>query len=345
MDQAEDSTPRVLIVEDDPDQCQLTREALCAHYGPDADAEISICMTGTECLAKDLEQFEVVLLDYNLPDIGGIDLLRAVLERADLPVIFITGEKDSATAVEAIQNGAQDYIIKMGDYLFTVPIMVDKSIRQHRLKHQNRRLQRRLEMMLAELQDKNKQLQETMEKLSTMAATDPLTDLANRRAFGRLMERYFKQASRYDFDLSCCMCDLDRYKQVNDTLGHREGDDLLIATAEILRNGLRGSDVAARYGGDEFVMLMPNTPAAGAVAACKRIMATLERRFSQYTDVRSEVTMSIGISSLGADNAITAEELVLMADQAMYRAKQDGRNRIVLYSDLHEARLATETVE
>jgi len=219
--------------------------------------------------------------------------------------------------------------------------MVDKSIRQHRLKHQNQRLQKRLEVMLAELQDKNRQLQKTMDKLSTMAATDPLTDLANRRAFSRLMDRYFKQASRYDFDLSCCMCDLDRYKRVNDALGHREGDELLVAAADVLRRGLRGSDVAARYGGDEFVMLMPNTSTAGAVTACRRIMRKLEDRFSQYQDLRSEVTISIGISSLGSDNAITAEELVLLADQALYHAKQQGRNRIVLYADVLGARLST----
>jgi len=340
MEQA-DSTPRILVVEDDRDQCELIREALCEHYGPDADAGISICTSGAECMAMDLKQFEVVLLDYNLPDVGGMALLRQILACVDVPVIFVTGEKDSTVAVEAIQNGAQDYIIKVGDYLFSVPIMVDKSMRQHRLKQQNQRLQRRLELMLAELQNKNTQLQETMDKLSTMAATDPLTDLANRRAFGRLIERYFKQASRYDFDLSCCMCDLDRYKQVNDTLGHREGDELLVATADVLRHGLRGSDVAARYGGDEFVMLMPNTSADGAVSACQRIMKKLEKRFSRYTDVRSEVTMSVGISSLGADNAVTAEELILLSDQALYHAKQEGRNRIVLYADVRDARLPT----
>ena len=143
--------PRVLIVEDDPDQLSLLTETLRIHYGPGIKDGIVGVGTGRECLAQDLASFDVVLLDYNLPDVYGTKLLEMILAIANVAVIFVTGEHDSALAAEAITAGAEDYVVKLGDYLFAIPVVIEKSLSQHRVKLENERLRAQLELMLEAL--------------------------------------------------------------------------------------------------------------------------------------------------------------------------------------------------
>jgi len=324
--------PKVLIVEDDPDQRGLLREALMIHYGPAAEETVVGVRSGAECLAQDLAAFDVVLLDYHLPDTEGIDLLEQVLAAADVPVVFVTGESDSTLAAEAIRRGAEDYVVKLGDYLFAIPVVIGKSISQHRIKAENLRLQAQLQDMLAEVRRKNAQLEASLERVRLMAATDHLTGLANRRWFGEELERRFSEAVRYGRDLTCCMCDLDHYKQLNDSLGHQVGDEVLILVADVVRSILRRSDLAGRYGGDEFVLLLPSTRCNEACEAGRRLREELTRRLADYPPAAQAVTLSIGIASLDADHPATADDLVCQADRALYAAKHAGRDRIVLHS-------------
>jgi two-component system, cell cycle response regulator len=326
-------SPRILIVEDDPDQRELLREAMASHYGRQAAGRVVAVGDGRQCMAQDLPAFDVILLDYNLPDIDGIGLLRKVLAVADVPVIFVTGEYDSALAARAIQLGAEDFVVKMGDYLLAIPVVIGKSISQHRVRKENQRLQAQLELMLEQLRDKNAQLEDSLGKLRTMAATDHLTGLANRRRFSEELQRQFSEAVRYGHDLACCMCDLDHYKQLNDTLGHQLGDDVLVVTAEVIRATLRLSDVAARYGGDEFVLLLPNTCLEEALAVGRRMREDLAARLAQSTMPVRLVTLSMGIASLGVHQPASADVLVSMADRALYAAKAAGKDRIVLYAE------------
>ncbi len=332
-----DRAPAILIVEDDPDQRELIREALTIHYAP-AEARIATAGTAAECLATDLAAFDVILLDYNLPDGEGLDLLGQVLRQADLPVIFVTGENNSALAAEAIQRGAQDYVVKMGDYLFTIPVVIGKSIRQHRMQRENAELRRKLELMLEELRVKNKQLEDSLDRLREMADSDHLTGLANRRRFAEELERQFSEAVRYGHDLSCCMCDLDHYKQLNDALGHQFGDRVLVATAEVIRSMLRRSDTAARYGGDEFVLLLPHTAREEALGVARRLRDDLAIRIRRMSNFSRAVSLSIGIASIAADQPTSADGLVSMADRALYAAKADGKDRVVPFS--HSAETA-----
>lgn len=329
--------PRILLVEDDPDQQLLICDVIEMHYGSKCGRELVACKTGAESLRQDLESFDVVLLDYKLPDMTGLDVLQEILRRVDVPVIFVTGMKDTATAVQAIQLGAQDYLIKVGDYLFAIPVMIDKSLRQYQIRKENMLLQHRLEEMLRKLQVKNDQLEESLQKLATMAATDPLTNLVNRRAFQELLEKYFKQAKDQEYSLSCCMCDLDNYKKVNDTLGHQIGDELLVEVSKVIRSTLRGSDIAARYGGDEFILLLPRADLEGAMIACNRIQERMRQWCNQFADARSNVTVSIGLASLPISAVQSVDELIACADQALYHAKSLGKNRIVNYEPLDKA--------
>jgi len=324
--------PNILIVEDDPDQRTLIADALCMHYGDREGSHLTLVGAGRECLDLDLTLFDVILQDFNLPDMTGLDLLGGILARVDLPVIFVTGENDSHTAAEAIRRGAQDYVIKMGDYLFALPIMVDKALRQHEVRKDNQGLRRQLESMLGELQAKNEQLRRSLEELKKAASTDAVTGLANRRRFNELLHVYFSEAVRYQTDLTCCMCDLDHYKEFNDTFGHQAGDDILAATAEVICSSIRGSDVAARYGGDEFVLLLPHTPVEHAVAAGQRIREELTAAGKRYGQLEHALGLSMGISSVKSHRPRSADELVAMADRALYVAKDRGRGRTAVYT-------------
>lgn len=331
--------PRILVVEDDEDQRSLICEALSIHYSDPDGRNIVGVTNGQQCLAQDLSRFDVVLQDFKLPDIGGLELLKKILDRVDIPVLIVTGENSAGIAAETIQAGAQDYIVKLGDYLFAIPVLVEKSIRQHQIRQENRRLQEQLESMLDELKDKNLQLQESLEKLRTMAATDHLTGLANRRHFNETLERQYSEAIRYGFDLTCCMCDLDYYKQFNDNLGHQVGDRLLILTAEVIKNSLRSSDMAARYGGDEFVLLLPHTSVERGIAVGERMRQELVIESRKLVKLPVGVTMSIGVASLEADHPATADTLVAMADRALYVAKDRGKDRIVAFGRVRDREL------
>jgi len=322
--------PRILIVEDDADQRQLIHESLCLHYHDPAGSSIVAVGSACEAMAQDLGKFDVVLLDYNLPDMDGLALVEAIRAKADVPVVLVTSENVSDTAGEAIRRGAQDYVVKLGDYLFAIPCVVDKNIRQHRMRKENERLRRRLEAVLLKLRRKNVELRDSNRQLETLAATDHLTKLANRRRFAEIIERCFSEAVRYGFDLACCMCDLDHYKQLNDALGHQVGDEALVAAAEVIRSSLRSTDVAARYGGDEFVLLFPHASLEDALVVSERIRSEVAMRTRRCTGSQRRVSMSMGLASLEAHRPSSADELISIADRALYAAKAQGRDRIVV---------------
>jgi len=330
------SHPRILVVEDDDDQRQLICEALSMYYDDPKLENISGVATAGQCLEQQLESFDIILQDYHLPDMPGLELLEAILRRADLPVIFVTGEHDCSAAAEAIRRGAMDYVVKLGDYLFGIPVLVDKNIHLHRIKKENDRLQRELQSMLSELRVKNIQLEESLAQLRKMATTDHLTGLANRRHFSEVIAKYYEEATRYGFDLTCCMCDLDDYKRINDTLGHQVGDEILVIAADVVRNSLRSSDVAARYGGDELVLLLPHTSVERGLAVGERIRQELAIETRTYKGVEEGVTISAGVASVEADHPGSADQLVALADRALYVGKASPHQHIVAFSALEK---------
>jgi diguanylate cyclase len=164
-------------------------------------------------------------------------------------------------------------------------------------------------------------------QLQELASREPLTGLYNRRHFNEILAGRFAESKRHGGNLTCMMMDLDDFKCVNDQSGHHEGDRVLIYAAEVIRKQLRSEDVAARFGGDEFVILLPWTDADQARILAERISAQFEAR-CESEGCWSRVTLSIGIAST-ADGAIKdAEDLVKKADQALYQAKAGGKRRV-----------------
>ncbi len=329
--------PRLLIVEDDPDQRELICDAMRMYFDDPQGDRIVAVATGREALQQPVHNFDVALLDFRLPDMTGLDVLEHLLRARDLPVVFVTSENSSSTAAEAIRRGAQDYVVKLGDYLFALPVVVEKNIRQFMIKQENTRLQDQLKASLEEIRVKNIQLEESLRQLQAMAATDHLTGLSNRRAFAEALDRCFAEGQRYDFDLSCAMGDIDNYKALNDTLGHQVGDRILVAAADVIRSNLRSSDTAARYGGDEFVLLLPHTSVDMALNVAQRIRGQLRAATVEHTRSRSGVTMSFGIASLKSDQPASANALVSMADRSLYAAKDRGKDRVITFAEIAAA--------
>jgi two-component system cell cycle response regulator len=319
---------KLLIVEDDADQRELMRETLEDHFG----AAVSVVAVGSkaDAMAEDLGAFDLILSDYNLPDATGMDLLAEVRRRCTTPVIMVTGENVGHIAAQAVRNGATDYIVKIGDYLFTIPLVVEKNLTVAKIKRENEELSLKLEKALQDVCDKNKQLEESLKKVEELAATDPLTGLYNRRHFARVLDQLYAEAQRYEKDLSCVMIDLDNYKHFNDSYGHQVGDELLMLAGKVIAANMRRMDVAARYGGDEFVLLLPHASASEAANVAQRIGADFERASALLLRRKDGVSMSLGIGSISINHPAHADQLVAMADSALYRAKDSGRGRITV---------------
>ena len=319
---------RILIIEDDDDQRALMRETLEDHFG---QGTVAMADSGKAALSEDLTAFDLILSDYNLPDVKGMELLEQIKGRTSTPVIMVTGENVGRMAADAIRRGATDYVVKFGDYLFTIPLVVEKNLTVANVKRENELLRTELERALREVRDKNEQLEKSLQRVEEMAATDPLTGLYNRRHFGKVLEQLFAESQRYDQDLACVMIDLDGFKQINDVYhNHQVGDQILMIAARIISANLRKADVAARYGGDEFILLLPHSSAEEAATVVQRVREEYRQASSIILRRNEGATMSVGIGSRRADEPTSPEQLVASADAALYKAKGAGRNRIVI---------------
>jgi len=319
---------RLLIVEDDADQRQLIGETLEEHFG---EHTVQTADSGASALNLDLGGFDLILTDFNLPDVTGMELLEQIRRKCSTPVIMVTGENVGQFAAEAIRKGAMDYVVKFGDYLFTIPLVVEKNLTVAKLYKENKKLNLELESALNEVRRKNAQLEESLKMVEELAATDALTGLCNRRHLNRVLDQLFAESERMDTDLSCVMIDLDAYKQLNDTRGHAVGDQILSVAGKVISANMRRMDVAARYGGDEFVLLLPHASATDAASVTQRIRDEFGQGSAIVLRRNEPVTMSAGIASRKADDSNSAEQLLARADQALYEAKDGGRNRIAIH--------------
>lgn len=176
-----------------------------------------------------------------------------------------------------------------------------------------------------------------MDLLEAENITDPLTKVCNRRYLDRRLEDEVARSMRYTHDLSVLMLDIDHFKRVNDTYGHQAGDITLATLCRLVKGSLRDSDVIARYGGEEFVVICTNTAVGGATLVAERIRQLVESQAVSFTDDSGAnktipITVSIGVSGLGG-SVDSKDALVNAADKALYRAKEEGRNRVVVATE------------
>lgn len=261
-------------------------------------------------------KYDIVLLDYLLPDGTGLDLLEKI---KDVPVIFLTGSEDPTVAVKAMKNGAYDYLIKELGLLELLPVSIDKTLKEARMEREHREMEERIAAQNAELAAKNEELARLYEETKFCSLHDPLTGVGNRRFMESMMEKSIETAKRYDKPLSLIMFDIDHFKRYNDTCGHDMGDKVLAKTAGIVSKGLRSADSIFRYGGEEFIILLPEIHLKDAYDVAERLRNNVESE--------AGITISLGISTLDKETH-GFEMLIKKADKALYRAKENGRNRV-----------------
>jgi len=339
---------KFLLVEDDPDAAMLICETLEDHFGKQCVKHVD---TIARAIAAEVADVDMVISDMNLPDGMGLEVIDKLLaRRPDLPIIMVTGEAVLELALDAIRKGAYDYVVKAGDYLFAVPVVVEKNMAIWRTKQENIELNEKMTRMLEEVRVKNQQLEEAVDKLETMAATDPLTGLHNRRAFHKVMEQRFAETQRHRYDLACLMIDLDGFKQLNDTLGHQAGDGLLQRASRVLEANCRRSDVAGRYGGDEFIVIFPQTDEATARQIAQRIADEFNRlgtaSYEREDGSTGRVTMSMGLATYQHTRPANPDQMVAFADHALYRAKAEGKTCLRMYqpASQHAAKSSGQSV-
>jgi diguanylate cyclase (GGDEF)-like protein len=289
---------RIALIEDSPEYALLVRHLLQEELGASVviDHRGSIAEAKTALVDEDLG---CVLLDLSLPDATGLEGLQAVRARApQVPIVVLSGEENEDVALEAVQQGAQDYLVK-------------RHADGHLL---GRAIRYAVERKRAELE------------LARQATHDPLTDLPNRTLFLDRLRLTLARIERREKACAVLFLDLDRFKAVNDSLGHDVGDQLLVEAADRLRALVRPSDTVARFGGDEFMVLCDDIETeADAIVVAERIAGALAEPF-QLAGRELYVGASIGIA-VAEDRSRPAEEIVRDADQTIYMAK---RSRLAL---------------
>lgn len=176
------------------------------------------------------------------------------------------------------------------------------------------------------------QIEDEKTRLEKLAITDYLTGVYNIRYFYHRSIEEFSRCLRYDLPVSCLMLDIDHFKKINDTYGHKIGDKVLKEFAQVLKKGIRKSDVLARYGGEEFILLLPQTTPEGSLKEAERLKNMIGRHSFKHLKGRRKITVSIGQANYPHDDVKEHDDLITFADDALFKAKNSGRNKVVVYS-------------
>lgn len=303
--QPSEETLKVLIADDSPIYRKLVEQTLCGkHY------ELAFAKTGGEAMTLLSQQnFSLVITDWMMPDMNGIDLcehIRSSPQKSYTYIIILTGITEKSKVVRGLAAGADDYLTKPfhSEELLARVGVGRRIIKLHRQIEANTRL------------------------LEELALTDELTGLPNRRAIEEWAPRQLSGATRHGFSFWVVMADLDKFKNVNDTYGHEAGDTVLKRFAQILKANSRASDMCARVGGEEFLIVLSHTNREGVFTLVERVREQMELQRFKFGSQEIAVTASFGIAEYSRHQDQNFARLVGAADMAMYSAKRQGRNRV-----------------
>jgi len=305
---------RILIAEDDKTS-RLILEAAITQLGH----EFVSSENGQEAWRLFQEtNVDAVISDRSMPLMDGLELCRRIraAPMANYPYfIFLTSFNDRARIMDGMNAGADDYLVKPLDpEELSARLVVAARIAD---------LYRRLAAQQSELELLNR-------KLFAQARIDPLTQLGSRRKLAEDLELLSARAERYSERYCAVMCDVDHFKLFNDTYGHLAGDEVLRSVARALANGVRAGDQAYRYGGEEFLLVLPAQSIEGGRRSAERLRAAVEALNIPHSASPSKrITVSMGVAMLAGGEGKSAAAWVEQADAALYRAKELGRNRVM----------------
>jgi two-component system, cell cycle response regulator len=301
---------KILYVEDDKLQAKVTIDFL----EKDGYDVIHVADGKSAIKAAKTHPVDLIILDLVLPDMDGTKIsrwLKLDQDTKSIPIIMLTAKGTTMDKVTGLKAGADDYLSKPYNSI-ELTARISASLRTKALQD--------------ELKEKNQLLEEVLAQLEALSMTDPLTEIYNRRFFWNVFEKEFAKSLRFGTPISCIITDADHFKSVNDEYGHNIGDNVLKEIAKIMKNCMRQMDTVARWGGEEFIILLPDTDKTHAINAASRILSDISGY--SFEGVPKRITVSIGIASLPGSGIDSPEKLIAASDAALYKAKANGRNRI-----------------
>ena len=304
----------VLVIDDTPMQLKVLSKILSPNYNA------ITAQSGEDGLKLANENnIDLILLDLNMPDLSGFEVLSKMKESEktkNIPVIFITGSESSDDELEALSLGAVDFIRKP-----FVSAIISLRVGLH-----------------MKLIDQNMKLIEQMRIIENQSLIDGLTGAKNRRCFDNVIKSEWSRALREKEWISMLFIDIDKFKVFNDTYGHLNGDICLKTIVDVIQHTVkRGGDYVFRWGGEEFAVLLPNTPIKGALTVAEEIRKAISITPIQLDGNNTNVTVSIGVGAIiptHNDYTKDIETFCTNLDKALYQAKSNGRNRVEQAVDL-----------
>jgi diguanylate cyclase (GGDEF)-like protein len=306
--------PQIIVAEDDS-----AARALLTRHLERAGYTVQACEDGAVALAAIQRQRQaIVVADWNMPNLDGIALCRRVRELcasgelAFVYVILLTANSEKDKIVTGLDSGADDYLTK--------PYSAHELLARLRAGE-------RIYALQHELRERQRALAAANEQLTILANTDVLTGVFNRRYFFERLGEAWSLSRRHERPLACIMSDIDKFKSINDTYGHAAGDAALKGVAAAMRGLLRREDLLARFGGEEFCVLCPETDGLGAALLAERIRATVSELKIEFEGRTIPVTISLG-AAVRRDEHAGPESVLAEADELLYSAKHNGRNQV-----------------
>lgn len=315
-------TIRVFLVDDQMMIAEAVRRALATE-----DIEFHYCQDPTEAvkMASELKP-TIILQDLVMPELDGLTMVRFYRANpvlAQVPIIVLSTKEEPEIKSKAFAYGANDYLVKLPDKIELIA-----RIRYHSRAYINQ--QERDEAFRA-LEKSQRELAEANQILQRLSSLDGLTGIPNRRRFDEVLKAEWQRAIRHSTSISLIMLDIDFFKLYNDRYGHQGGDECLKSVARTLdESAQRESDIVARYGGEEFAVILPETGVKGAMEVAETMRGNIEQKNIPHeaSKVSDHVTVSMGVASWVPERDSQPDELISMADQALYKAKENGRNQV-----------------
>lgn len=304
-----------MIVDDSPTIVSILRKIL-EPYG----YNIKTASSGEEALKVIFHSLpDLILMDVTMQGIDGFETCKRIKSNrltAGIPILFVTSENSSENSSE---KKAEGFNIGAVDFL-TKPFSADEILARVRTHLELRGLIQQHERLIMDLREMN-------EKLDTLSKTDTLTQLSNRRDILTHLDAEKNRFERSGMTFSLIIADIDHFKKFNDTYGHEAGDCILKEVSDLLRQNTRPEDTVARWGGEEFLILLPNTKLKGAETLATKLKNTINKKSFSIGNSKQKVTLSFGVNTYQGPESI--DECIKKADECLYTAKKKGRNQVV----------------